>query len=108
MIEPKVSFKPGVEVDEVALQVLFIISVVARVYADHGYESVTVTSITDGKHRDNSKHYEGKAADFRIWFINTMDLRKIVKAIQARLGDDYDVVLEDTHIHVEYDPKGEA
>lgn len=103
-----VSFKKGVLVKDVKTEVFHIISVVATVYQLYGLFSLVVTSISDGKHKPNSKHYEGYAADFRIWGISPAKLQKIAADIQARLGKDYDVVVEATHIHIEYDPKEAA
>jgi len=100
-----VSFKKGVEVSRVKLQVFFIISLVAEAYFKYGRKSLTVTSISDGKHKEGSKHYVGQAVDFRIWGIGPIVLRALVKYLQELLGEDYDVVLEKTHIHIEYDPE---
>ena len=51
---------------------------------------LTVTSIVDGKHSRGSLHYVGYAFDCRI-----RDLSP----------DQLDIVVEDDHIHVEYQPK---
>jgi hypothetical protein len=47
-------------------------------------------------------HPFGRALDFRI---PPNALGKISE-LKELLGDDYDVILEDNHIHQEYDPKG--
>ena len=70
------------------------------VYAKFHTELV-ITSGKDGTHGNNSLHYEGKAVDLRTW--NVLDA--LVKQLKVHLGPNYDVVLEDTHLHVEYDPK---
>ena len=69
------------------------------IYAKFHTELV-ITSGKDGTHGNGSLHYEGKAVDLRTW--NVLDA--LVKQLKAHLGPDYDVVLEDTHLHVEYDP----
>ena len=64
---------------------------------------MTVTSALDGKHGVKSLHYKGLAIDIR-----TRDMKKPVdcyKRIKDKLDKDFDVVLEKTHIHIEYDPK---
>lgn len=63
-----------------------------------------VTSLTDGKHSDNSLHYSGEAVDFRTWYFTEQVLEDLAWELQRDLGSDYDVVVEKTHLHVEYDP----
>jgi hypothetical protein len=61
-----------------------------------------ITSIVDGDHSEHSRHYVGLAFDIRIWYMpNPADF---AKWLREHLGTNYDVVLEDTHIHVEFDP----
>lgn len=64
-----------------------------------------ITSGIDGKHMQNSKHYTGHAFDFRTKYINLDTLKSIVAELKARLGPDFDVIDEGTHLHVEWDPK---
>jgi hypothetical protein len=61
------------------------------------------TSVVDGTHSKHSRHYVGMAFDLRIWYLTNQD--DFVVWLQAHLGDSYDVVLESTHIHVEFDPE---
>ena len=95
-------FKKGVEysIDGIVK----ILMAGERVYKDFNTELV-VTSLMDGRHMEGSKHYTGNAADFRIWNFEAHELPYVVKQLKNILGNDYDVVLESTHIHVEYDPK---
>lgn len=62
----------------------------------------TITSITDGKHGITSLHYKGKALDIRL---PEKNIAAVFNKIAEILGPDYDVVLESTHIHIEFDPK---
>lgn len=64
-----------------------------------------VTSANDGTHMSDSKHYSGDALDFRVWGFQEAQIQAVVNMIQRVLGDDYDVVNEYDHIHVEYDPE---
>jgi len=65
----------------------------------------TITSATDGTHMANSKHYSGDALDWRIWESNQQGVTNdIVNELKYYLGNDYDVILETDHIHIEYDP----
>ena len=69
--------------------------------APSGYDP-TITSAGDGRHSVNSAHYTGKALDFR-----TRDLKKEEVPIWAdrmrmALGNQYFVLVESDHIHVQY------
>lgn len=71
---------------------------------------LTITAILDGKHKKGSKHYDGNAFDHRIWFISNgkqiyIDVNKYALLLRKKLGNNYDVVIHKTHIHIEYDPK---
>ena len=77
--------------------------IAAVIYQEAGQELV-VTAGLDGKHGDNSLHYKGRACDYRTWYFSDEQKKEVVQELARRLGDDYDVVLEATHIHCEYDP----
>ena len=72
----------------------------------NGDFDVIITSGTDGVHMKGSKHYTHEALDIRISNIPSTQLIPYVRALRGRLGKDFDVVLEDDHIHVEWDKKG--
>lgn len=63
-----------------------------------------ITSINDGKHK-GLPHYVGLAADIRNRHL-PVDVRPvIVQQAQARLGVQFDFVLEKDHFHLEFDPR---
>lgn len=66
---------------------------------------IIITAIFDGKHMTGSKHYNGNAFDMRKWIFTPSQLNQFLTDLRANLGPDYDVVEEETHIHIEYDPK---
>ncbi len=72
-------------------------------------DAATITSGLDGVHGPSSLHFKGLALDFRRidWptFAAMIDAKKQADRIREELPDDFDVVLEPTHIHVEFDPK---
>lgn len=78
-------------------------------YAD--LDDFTITSVCDGKHMKGSKHYEGNAIDIRTRFKTSLsqmpklDKLFLAKRLKHALGKDYDVVIENTHIHIERDPE---
>lgn len=87
--------------DGVTPRNLVIAAAAANVASVLGVD-VTITSGTDGKHMDGSKHYTGEALDIRLLGVQTPHF---MDALAARLGAAYQLVLEANHLHVEYDPK---
>ena len=70
---------------------------------------VWITSANDSDHKYGSLHYENLAFDIRIRNIVgiiefPLAARAWAEQMRIALGDDYEVILEDTHLHVEYDP----
>lgn len=103
------SFKHGVKLTDLAPQTALGVMVVASVYQTRGATTCVITSVNDGKHGAASLHYKGCAFDVRTKDF-AGDKQALRDAIQAALGWNFDVVLEDLggeneHIHVEYDPK---
>ena len=64
-------------------------------------EELVITSGRDGIHSAGSLHYYGYAVDLRIWRLEGK-VDEIADILRAALGDDYDVIIHKTHIHVEY------
>jgi len=96
--------KSGVDLTGVSWRMFLASILIEPIFALYGAELV-ITSGVDGTHKQNSKHYEGLALDYR-----TRDLGGRVQEVAAKvltllapLG--YDVVIESDHLHVEYDPK---
>jgi len=79
----------------------FLLIVAEYEYRKQSAELV-ITSVFDGKHMRQSKHYRGQAVDLRIW--NLQDPKLAANQIQKRVGPSYQVILESDHIHAEYDP----
>lgn len=96
--------KPGVRIlgvrPEIALVMPFIYDV-----AKESLGGCTVTSCTEGKHSRGSKHYVGAALDLRTRNVSQAEAVEAVQKLRVGLGADFDVVLESTHIHIEFDPK---
>lgn len=64
-----------------------------------------VTSGCDGQHQVNSKHYTNEAIDLRTFHLQGDELHTVVQAMQDTLGQDFDVVIEASHLHCEFDSK---
>lgn len=97
-------FKDGVSLCGIREQTICAISLARHIYSDYGYDTI-VTSLNDGAHMARSLHYSGFAVDFRTRHLGNEHRQEIAAEIAIALGDDYDVVLEKDHLHVEYDPK---
>ena len=99
------NFKKGVKINGIRAEIviaLMIAQETVRTYNVH--YRLTVTSVTDGQHGNGSLHYVGAAADLRI---NDMmfDVNNYVESLKIALKENYDVILEKDHIHIEYQPK---
>lgn len=78
--------------------------VAAELLRELGFDCV-VTSITDSQHKGASLHYVGYALDLRTRHIPAEQHEAIRAELAARLGPQYDIILETDHIHLEYQPK---
>lgn len=100
--------KKGVSVKGISNEMLLAVMVVNDVLRTHG-NSCAITSVSEGVHSKGSLHYKGQAVDFRLAMKGTPVEQKynagLVMLMRDRLTDDYDVVLEKDHIHIEFDPK---
>lgn len=93
--------KKGVRLHGIRPELVLALGIADQVYADLDYATV-VTSVIDGKHMRTSLHYTGGAFDIRVTKNHGEALRQ---RIAHALGEDFDVVLEEAHIHVEWQPK---
>lgn len=96
--------KRGVKATGTDQGIVLGLMVANGVYATFGYGMV-ITSLNDSEHSENSLHYAGAAADLRIRHLKPEDKQPIRDEIAARLSEDYDVILEKDHIHLEYQPR---
>lgn len=85
-------------------EILEAMLVVDKVCAIHGVDPVA-TSILDGTHKTGSLHYQGRAFDLRVRDVIPERRKAFRDALRVALGPEFDVVLEATHVHVEWDPK---
>lgn len=96
--------KAGVKLDKLQPQMSIVLINVESLWGMHGLEP-TLTSGNDGKHRVDSFHYVGLALDFRSRDLSNTKALFFRDRLQERLGENYDVVLESDHFHIEYDPR---
>ena len=99
------NIKQGVKLTGVRAEIvmaLMIAQETARTYNQH--YRITVTRVTDGTHSNGSLNYVGQAADIRVSDM-PFEVLKYVDSLKLALKENYDVVFEKTHIHIEYQPK---
>lgn len=96
--------KEGVKCDGITIECLHAILTIMQCHMEEK-QPFTITSISDGKHSKNSLHYKGRAVDIRTRTLMGITPQQMAARIKDDLGKDYDVVVEATHLHVEYDPK---
>lgn len=99
-------FKKGVDPRGIRSELVLALFVASGVYSRYGQELV-VTSLNDSKHSYGSLHYSGAAADLRTHYFAEGVVEEVAKDLREALGDfdNFDVVVEKTHIHLEYQPK---
>lgn len=98
--------KAGVDLRGVRPETAIAMQVVDGACSDHGAHETVITSVKDSKHMATSLHYQGLAFDVRLpsrCGAKHPDIA-VAGAIRTRLGEQFDVVLEHDHIHVEFDP----
>jgi hypothetical protein len=93
-------------------QMAAALPVVRDVFHDNEADCI-VTCGTEGKHSHTSLHPAGNALDFRTKHLDPPTKVKVLEGVQHGLPDEYDAILEDIrgpneHLHVEWQPKGDA
>ena len=93
--------KAGVDISRLERNTRRSLTIVAILFRDEGRELI-ITSTYDGNHTPGSLHYANQAYDVRL----PPGLKHLfVDKIRDALGSDFDVIQENDHIHIEYDPK---
>ena len=96
--------KNGANIQGISYKMRKVLVHANKVWEDYGQELV-ITCGMDGEHSAGSLHYYGLAVDLRTNYFDNSALEQIKHELVLALGDDYDVFLHKTHMHVEYDPK---
>ena len=72
----------------------------STVFEDLG-QKFTITSVCDGVHKVGSRHYIGFAFDLRTFNLRKVSAIEVGRRLQDALGDNWQVLLESDHLHVE-------
>jgi hypothetical protein len=81
------------------------VPIVEQISMEVAGRAAIITSGRDGIHMEGSQHPSGNAMDLRTHDLDPDTIQAYAQKLQRGLGDTFDVVIEDTHIHVEIDPK---
>jgi hypothetical protein len=101
-----IRLKQGVDLHILSPQAVLGMSILDGVWGNLGYGIFYITSVADGRHSRKSLHRLGMAFDVRLPPGVETTFKAVVERAKEALGEDFDVVLEEDHIHVEWDPKG--
>ena len=96
--------KKGVKIFGVKPEIVLAINIVNEIFERMDL-MLTITSIRDGTHSRTSLHYAGYAFDIRCNDLKPSSLNLIIGMIRDSLTDEFDIVLEPDHIHIEFQPK---
>ncbi len=94
--------KKGVSIKQIKPEIIIGLMVAETICAKHGVELV-VTSGSEGKHGKGSLHFCGFAVDIRTR--NLKDEVQFTQDLRNALNNEFDIVLEGNHVHMEYQPK---
>ena len=98
------TIKSGVSVVGIKPEMLIALPIIDQCYQKVGVECV-LTSGTEGTHGRGSLHYVGLAADFRTNTLKSDQKTRLLNLVSGALTGEYDVILEKTHLHCEFQPK---
>lgn len=96
--------KNGVDLRGLSPQMAIAYTIACKCY---GQYDCVITSASDGKHGPNSLHYSGQALDLRTRHLPEPAVQGIIDKLKTSLGEQFDVVRESDHAHLEFDPKAE-
>lgn len=97
--------KAGVKLAGIRPEMVIAMYVADTVFQKLFGEELVLTEATGGVHGRGSLHYVGQAIDIRTRDLTKNDIAKLALEIRERLGEEYDVVIESDHIHIEFQPK---
>lgn len=103
------SFKLGVKIFGIREETVVALVTIESVFRDEELDCI-VTSVSEkAVHSRTSLHFAGFAIDLRTIAFEHMTQTQaewITARLKEALTDEFDVILEKDHIHVEFQPKG--
>ena len=102
--------KHGVDLRDLQPQLCIAYTIATEVYRRHGGRC-TITSAKDGTHGPRSLHSRDglcRALDLRTHDLLPAVVLDVHRELTDALGEQFDTILEDDHIHLEWGPKTET
>jgi hypothetical protein len=78
---------------------------IADPFGNNVNRDAIVTYTTNGVHSPTSLHYDGNAIDLRTRDLTDAQIANVANILWTNLSDDYRIIIEDDHIHIEYNPR---
>ncbi len=97
-----ISLLSTVDIRNIQPEINLAIQVAHEIYQMYGCDLV-ITSVVDGQHMQGSLHPKGFAVDLRL--PDMYGTMPVVMDLTDALGDQFDIIAEVDHIHIEFDPK---
>lgn len=98
-------FKTGVSGSRLDYRLKMFLVAIDFLHKHFFGKEIVVTSTFDGSHMRNSLHYSNLAVDIRSSDKTFSQSNSFVNSLKFWFDDFLDIVLEEDHIHIEYDPK---
>lgn len=93
--------KKGVKVQDISTEMVLALVIIEPLFKDITID-MRITSVRDGVHSVNSKHKLGQAVDLGTRNTDQEELVELTQTIRASLTDEYFVLLESNHIHIQF------
>jgi len=97
--------KDGVRLVGLQPQMVLAFVICEPILKEYG-QSIVITSGSDGRHSNGSRHYCGYGMDLRTRDMADDSKQKATDTIKLALGGEYYVQLESNHLHISW--KGSA
>lgn len=94
--------KRGISIKGISANLMPALIIANEIFSSIG-KPLVITSLLDGEHMINSKHYIGDAMDIRIFHLNKNELKEVLDSLRSALFNSYNIILEKDHIHIELD-----
>jgi hypothetical protein len=99
----RVLLAPTVSLVGLKPETVLAIQLVAGIFEQAGELTLKINSICDGEHGLGSLHYVGYAFDVALPTVT--DKARLLALLKAGLTPEFDVVLEASHFHIEFQPE---
>ena len=93
--------KTGVDISRLKPPIRKKLNIIEECFNKYYVDEMVITSTYEGNHNPNSLHYANLAIDIRC----PATINNFFVNLKEKLGNNFDIVFEKNHIHIEYDVK---